>query len=428
LVVGAALAATAFSGPAVLGQSPAAGPQTLVVWTRNYTVADGQPSPFRDAKTKFEADHPGVTVELSGVGYDDQYNRLLLSLAGSIQDRPDVYLADNIWLGQFTENGLSANLDAYYDAWTGKDDIIDAYRDSTKWDGSQHGVWAYSDIRTLIWNKAVFAAAGLDPEKGPTTWDEVMTDAAAIKDKVPGVVPVGFPAASQEGTVDRFYSYLFMTGSNILNADDTKAVFNDEGGQKAVQFLVDLINKGYTTQDVLNQDADAIQNALYAGKYGIMLATVGDGFGSRPEGMTADQFKQTIGAALPATCDGCQPASTAGGWMLGINDASPLKDLAWDYIMDVTDGPNMVPFEANNVRVPVRKSGLALADQFRAVDPYFDVSAQALDVAHFPPFVAQYTAMIEPIWTGIQTAIQGTPVKDALDQAASDVDAILAPQ
>jgi ABC-type glycerol-3-phosphate transport system substrate-binding protein len=168
-----------------------------------------------------------------------------------------------------------------------------------------------------------------------------------------------------------------MTGSNILNADDTKAVFNDEGGQKAVQFLVDLINKGYTTQDVLNQDADAIQNALYAGKYGIMLATVGDGFGSRPEGMTADQFQQTIGAALPATCDGCQPASTAGGWMLGINDASPLKDLAWDYIMDVTDGPNMVPFEANNVRVPVRKSGLALADQFRAVDPYFDVSAQA---------------------------------------------------
>ena len=39
----------------------------------------------------------------------------------------------------------------------------------------------------------------------------------------------------------------------------------------------------------------------------------------------------------------------------------------------------------------------------------------------------QYTAMLEPIWTGIQTAIQGTPVKDALDTAATDVDAILNP-
>ena len=74
----------------------------------------------------------------------------------------------------------------------------------------------------------------------------------------------------------------------------------------------------------------------------------------------------------------------------------------------------------------VRKSGLAQADAFKA-DPYFAESAAALKVAHFPPFVASYTQMIEPIWTGIQAAIQGTPVKDALDTAAKDVDAILNP-
>jgi maltose-binding protein MalE len=158
----------------------------------------------------------------------------------------------------------------------------------------------------------------------------------------------------------------------------------------------------------------------------MMLATVGDASAARPAGMTSDQFKAKIGAVLPPICDGCTPAVTAGGWMLGIGKDSPNKDLAWEYIMDVTDGANMVPFDVHFVRVPVRKSGLAQADAFKA-DPYFGESAKAIAVAHFPPFVAQYTQMIEPIWTGIQAAIQGTPVKDALDQAAADVDKILNP-
>jgi len=110
---------------------------------------------------------------------------------------------DNIWLGQFSENGLAANLDPYYAKWNAASDISDAYVASSKWNGSQYGVWAYSDIRLFVWNKDVFPLCGLDPEKAPTTWQEVMDDAAAIKAKVRGVTPVGFPAGSFEATVDR---------------------------------------------------------------------------------------------------------------------------------------------------------------------------------------------------------------------------------
>jgi multiple sugar transport system substrate-binding protein len=419
--------AAATATPASATATPAAQGQKLVVWARNYTVATDKPSPFLAAKTKFEAAHPGVTIDLSGVGYDDQYNRLLLSQAGSIADRPDVMLMDNIWLGQFTEGGMLANLDDYYAAWTGKDDISDNYKTSTIWNGHQQAVWAYSDIRLLFWNKDVFKAAGLDPEKGPATWDDVMADCTAIKNSnQAGVSAVGFPAASQEGTADRFYAYLFMNGSNILSSDNKSAAFNDAGGQKAVQFMVDLTKNGCTPQDVLNQDADAIQDAVFAGKYGMMLATVGDGFGAKPASIADADYAAHFGAVLPPICTGCTQATTAGGWMLGVNAASANPDLAWEYIMDVTDGPSIVPFEAAYVRVPVRKSGLAMTDAFKN-DPYFDESVKAAAVAHFPPFVAQYTAMLEPIWTGIQTAIQGTPVKDALDQAATDVNAILNP-
>jgi multiple sugar transport system substrate-binding protein len=111
--------------------------------------------------------------------------------------------------------------------------------------------------------------------------------------------------------------------------------------------------------------------------------------------------------------------------MLGIGEKSPNKDLAWDYITRVTDGKHMVPFEVIQTRVPVRKSGLENPDAFKD-DPYFAEEAKAAAVAHFPPFIAKYTSMIEILWTGIQKAVNGdASPKDALDAAATDVDALL---
>ena len=422
-------APVATGGPSQPAATTAAAPISLTVWARNYTVDESRIRPWAPGpKAAFEAAHPGVTVNLAkGVGANDQFTRIELSQAGSVEDKPDIFQLDNIWLGQFVDEGITANLDKYYASWKDKGDIVPAYANSTIVKGSQYAVWFYSDIRLMVWNKDVFTKAGLDPEKGPTTWDELFADAKAIKDKVPGVSPVEFPAASDESTVDRFYSYLYMTGSNILNADNTKAAFNDAGGQKALQLYVDLVKQGLTPKAVLGETADDNIAHIFSGKAGIMLATVGDGLGSLPDGFDASKLGSTLGAALPPLCTGCQPASTAGGWMLAINEASTNKDLAWDYITLVTDGKNMVPFEVDRARIPVRTTGLAESDAFKA-DPYFAQEAAAAKVAHFPPFIAKYTSMIEILWTGMQKAINGeASVKDALDKAATDVDKLLAP-
>ena len=242
-----------------------------------------------------------------------------------------------------------------------------------------------------------------------------------------GVNPVESPASSEESTVDRWYSYLYMTGSNILSPDNTTAVFNDAGGQKALQLYVDLVSQKLAPKAVLSETADDIYPHVFSGKTGIMLATVGDGLGSLPDGFDVSKFQSTIGAALPPLCTGCQPATTAGGWMLAINSASANKDIAWEYISSVTNGANMVPFEVERTRIPVRTTGLAQADAFKA-DPYFAQEAEAAKVAHFPPFIAKYTSMIEILWTGMQKAINGDlSTKDALDQAATKVDDLLKP-
>ena len=81
----AATATPAGTGTAV---TPTAAPPTavkLTVWGRNYTVDPKKQRPWDPGpKAKIEAAHPGLTVETSGVCYDDQFKRIELSKAGAV--------------------------------------------------------------------------------------------------------------------------------------------------------------------------------------------------------------------------------------------------------------------------------------------------------------------------------------------------------
>src|SRR5438552_16081520 len=82
------------AGPtATAGATPTAAPAAvkLTVWGRNYTVDPAKQRPWDPGpKAKLEAAHPGVTVDITGAPYDPQFQRIELSRAGQISDKPDV--------------------------------------------------------------------------------------------------------------------------------------------------------------------------------------------------------------------------------------------------------------------------------------------------------------------------------------------------
>ena len=411
--------ATALVAPA-LTATPVAADTVINAWVRNYTL--NTDSPWKTAKTAFEAKHPGVTVNLSPAPYDEQYQRIILSKAGGV--KPDIFQMDQIWVGEMADKQIAANLDSYYATWDQASDIPANFAASSKWKGSQFGVWAYTDVRLFLWNKEIFTQAGLDPEKPPQTWSELIADAKQIQQKVPDVWGIGFPAAAQEGTADRWYPFLFMSGGSILDPDGKQAVFNSDAGVKALQFEADLVNKeGVTPKAILTQDADAVHAAFLAGQYAMMLNDVGDGWADSK--MDAAAYKAKYGAALPPRCDGCPAASAAGGWILAVGNESPNKDLAFEFISMVTAQENILPFEVAQSRVPVRNSGLANASAFEA-DPYYPQVAAAAQVVQFAPAVPAYPKIVEQLFTAIQKAVQGSATpKDALDEAATEVNKLL---
>jgi len=121
-------------------------------------------------------------------------------------------------------------------------------------------------IPTLFYNATIFKAAGLDPAKPPTTWDEVQAYAKQIKAKT-GAAPVFI---GQEATTDWLtQSLLSSNGGTTLSADRQHATFNQPNSVAVFQMWQGLAKAGLHTKLSL---LDA-ETAMLNGKLGMFLFT-----------------------------------------------------------------------------------------------------------------------------------------------------------
>lgn len=93
----------------------------------------------------------------------------------------------------------------------------------------------------LSYNRALFTKAGLDPDKPPTTWDEVRQDAKTISEKVPGV------AAYMQMTTDATGGWVLTTASyarggrlETESGGKYTVTADNQGTKDALKYLHDL--------------------------------------------------------------------------------------------------------------------------------------------------------------------------------------------
>lgn len=154
------------------------GPVTIDFW---YSIG-GNPQKATEALVeKFNASQNEVKVEaMYGGSYEDTTKKLLASVVAG--DTPVVAHMAMAYTAQFILDGYFESLNSYFakDAKVKETDFVKGLLELNRWKGELYGMPFNCSNPIMYYNKDLFRAAGLDPEKPPVTWDELYEYAKKI--------------------------------------------------------------------------------------------------------------------------------------------------------------------------------------------------------------------------------------------------------
>jgi sn-glycerol 3-phosphate transport system substrate-binding protein len=199
----------------------------------------------------FEKENPGVKIKPIYAGdYVQTIGKALIAVkGGDIPECAILLAADIITL---TDD----------DAVIPLDDLVKTPEDKTWFEGFYPGFMENARLKgktyaipfqrstpVLYWNKAAFQEAGLDPEKGPADWDEMVAFAKKLtkKDASGNVTQWGLEIPSDSNTSWLFSGLTAANGVRLMNADGNKTDFDDPRVVEALRFFLDL-SKTYAVQ------------------------------------------------------------------------------------------------------------------------------------------------------------------------------------
>ncbi len=229
--------ALAIAGTALTAQPALADVKLeFVVW--NYSI-----DTIQDNIKKFEAENPGITVNLTDYTWPDYQDSLLLRFRGGTQT--DVVYGGQDWLPAWAAAGYLAPLEDIAPAETLdalKKDIAGFALSDMTYKGKLYGLPYYADTISFLYNKKILEEKGIPV---PTTWDEVM--AASEKLKADGMERPIVYEYNQElpNFFDAFVAQTYSRGGDLFDADK-KAIFDnpENAAYQQLQWLADAFAKG----------------------------------------------------------------------------------------------------------------------------------------------------------------------------------------
>ena len=263
LAIGGALAITAVTMTGCAGaggnNSQEEGDVTLTL----ATVSNPQMKDMEELKGTFEEENPGIKVNFVQMEEGDLRAAVTADVA-SKAGQYDIVTVGAYEVPQWGALGwlkdLTADLEA--DADYDVDDILEPVRTAISVDGKQYAVPFYGESSILMYNKAMFDAAGLTMPNEPT-WQEVADFAKQLKtDDVAGICLRGKP-----GWGDLFAPLTTVVqtfGGNWYDMDWNAQVDSPEFTE-AVNFYVDLLKEAGQPDPVSNSFTECL-NLLQSGK------------------------------------------------------------------------------------------------------------------------------------------------------------------
>ena len=337
---GSATAATAPSGATTAGLSPTYTPNPTPKGNVRYWQTSYDDPSIPDAKyhdqwvASLKNELPGVNFKEEQYNYNDMLDKLRVTMRAG--QGPDTAVVTVIWSPELASSGqfLEINLaDFGYKPeqfWPG------ALKANT-WQGKLYGIPTQNETMAFIYNKDIFQKAGLDPNKGPETWEDVKNFSKQIKEKT-GKPGFGMVAKLNAGnTPYRYMPVCWAYGGAALdettdNPTYQKSQFDNDGNVQALQWMYDMYTNGWAPQSSLTNTQVEVQSLFISGEVGMMI--------DHPAGYVtvknkapdvAEQMNYVLMPKGPV-----RRAVAFGGWSMVINKAAKDIDAVKAVVKDRT--------------------------------------------------------------------------------------------
>jgi multiple sugar transport system substrate-binding protein len=369
----------------------------------------------------FEAQNPDITIELQYVNSDNALQKATVALQGNQQ--PDIsyqygtnmpQLATAPKLVELTDKVNSGDFN-----WN---DFYEGERAVATVDGRVLGVPALVDNLAVVYNKDLLAAAGVPEPTNDWTWADLRAAAKAVTDPANKIFGLVFPADASETMVWQYIAMLWAAGGDILNADNTEAIFNQEPGVRALQTLVDINNDGSMYLDY-QPDSGKYGQLFNAGQIGMVITGPWD-LGGFPDVNYGVVF-------MPSFDPGGSHETIAGPDNWVIFDNGPQRvDAAWKFLSFMTSPEQVLQDSLDTSHLPTRSSVAQMPEfqQFFTKYPGTEVFVDNLNnVLKARPQITQYPRISTALGQALVAALQGdATAQAALDQAAEQANGFLA--
>ncbi|MGW6276503.1 ABC transporter substrate-binding protein [Kribbella sp. NPDC055071] len=365
---------------------------------------------------EFNSTHPSIKVVGGGGGVtaDSMLQKVTAGLAaGSFPDIAYIFGSD---LASLTKSPKVADLTGA----VAVDDYWPAAKDAVTVKGKVRAAPALLDSLCVVYNKKLFAAAGIPAPKPGWTWDDFTTLSKQLTNPAKGVFGTGWPGAGDEDTVWRLWPMVWDLGGDVVTGDGKKVAFDSVGAQ-ALGTLDRL-----RTDKSLYVDPKPGSEQLYQVFLGGRMGMVATGPWQLPELKDAGI---AYGVAPLPTYSG-KPLTISGPdtWTVFDNGKAKVK-AATEFVTWLAEPAQDIQWDMKGGSLPITKATAELPQwkKHSSQTNGLDVFVTALETAKVRPTIPAYPQISQHLGEAIVAVLLGKlSPDDAIKQAVEQSNQVLA--